>query len=257
MLLRITDRLLALCLLTFFSFQLFSQTHSIRFNRLGINDGLSQSTINCILQDNDGYIWVGTQDGLNKYDGYEVVQYKTKLKDENSIANAFITALYEDKKGGLWIGTQTGGLNFKDKNSEKFKHIQLKGRLTNCLITKIIGDNKKNLWIGTEKYGLIAYNLSDESYEVFNSNNGLSSNNITDLIFYNGKLLISTKDNGVCSFNTENKEIEYLNDWNSSFNDLGVNCFNYSNDSILYIGTNKGVNVIENGVPDSDLKMSS
>ena len=260
MLLRITNRLLALCLLTFFSFQLFSQTHSIRFNRLGINDGLSQSTINCILQDKDGYIWVGTQDGLNKYDGYEVVQYKTKLKDKNSIANAFITALYEDKKGGLWIGTQTGGLNFKDKNSEKFKHIQLKGRLTNCLITKIIGDNKKNLWIGTEKYGLIVYNLSDESYEVFNSNNGLSSNNITDLIFYNGKLLISTKDNGVCSFNTENKEIEYLNDWNSSFNDLGVNCFNYSNDSILYIGTNKGVNVIDNGVVSNlseDLKKYS
>ena len=123
MLLRITDRLLALCLVTFFSFQLFSQTHSIRFNRLGINDGLSQSTINCILQDKDGYIWVGTQDGLNKYDGYEVVQYKTKLKDKNSIDNAFITALYEDKKGGLWIGTQTGGLNFKDKNSEKLKHI--------------------------------------------------------------------------------------------------------------------------------------
>ena len=183
---------------------------------------------------------------MNKYDGHKVVQYKTRQKDKNSLANAFITALYEDKNGGLWIGTQTGGLNFKEKNSENFKHINLKGKLSNSLINRIIGNDKDKLWVGTEKYGLICYNITDDSYEVFNKTNGLPSNNIADIIFYDGKLLIATKDKGLCILKTDSKQIEYLDNWNRSLNDLGVNCFNYSNDSILYIGTNKGVNVIEN-----------
>ena len=248
MLMRFINRLLVVSLPILITFHFSSQTHSIRFNSLGINEGLSQSTINCIIQDHKGYMWVGTQDGLNKYDGYKVIQYKSKLKDKSSLANAFITALYEDKNGGLWIGTQTGGLNFKEKNTENFKHIQLKGRLTNSLITKIIGDSQGKLWVGTEKYGLISYNLSDESYEIFNVTNGLSSNNIADIIFYKGKLLIATKDKGLCLLNSETKQIELLDKWNQSLNDLGINCFHYSNDSILYIGTNKGVDFIKDNI---------
>ena len=111
------------------------------------------------------------------------------------------------------------------------------------MITKIIADNNNKLWVGTQKYGLISYNLSDDSYEVFNKTNGLSSNNIADIILFKGKLLVATKDKGLCMLNTKSKQIEYLEKWNRSLNGLGINCFNFSNDSILYIGTNKGVNV--------------
>ena len=105
---------------TLFVVNLFSQQVEIRFNHLSINDGLSQSTIYCILQDNQGYIWAGTQDGLNKFDGYSISQYKHQIDDENSLTNSFINALCKSKDG-FWIGTQRGGLNFYNEQNKSFK----------------------------------------------------------------------------------------------------------------------------------------
>ena len=99
----------------------FSQQVEIRFNHLSINDGLSQSTVYCILQDDDGYIWVGTQDGLNKYDGYTISQYKHQIDNDQSLSNSYINSLCKANDGGFWIGTQRGGLNYYNKESKQFK----------------------------------------------------------------------------------------------------------------------------------------
>ncbi|MCK6648562.1 MAG: hypothetical protein L6Q66_02795, partial [Bacteroidia bacterium] len=73
---------IAILLAMFFCFQSFAQ--NIKFNNISILQGLSQSTVNCVMQDKQGFIWIGTQDGLNKYDGYSFKYYKHKQNDLNS-----------------------------------------------------------------------------------------------------------------------------------------------------------------------------
>ena len=80
-------------------------TSALEFERLSVEHGLSQSTVNGILQDREGYMWFGTLNGLNKYDGYRFVDFRHNPNDPNSISSDQIYALYEDNKGNLWVGT--------------------------------------------------------------------------------------------------------------------------------------------------------
>ncbi|MFN3793279.1 MAG: two-component regulator propeller domain-containing protein [Chitinophagaceae bacterium] len=88
---------------------------------LSTRNGLSQNAVTCIYQDKKGFLWVGTQDGLNRYDGYQFKHYKHNPEDSSSISDQFITAIAEDGKGELWIGTRHG-LNRFNSNTEKFTH---------------------------------------------------------------------------------------------------------------------------------------
>src|SRR6185295_9360786 len=108
-----------ICLLVT-SFFAMAQKQSIRFQRLGIEQGLSQSNVVCILQDSRGFMWFGTRDGLNKYDGYEFTIYKNKAEDKNSISNNYIQSIKEGKNGCLWIATRGGGLNRYDRQKNRF-----------------------------------------------------------------------------------------------------------------------------------------
>jgi ligand-binding sensor domain-containing protein len=80
----------------------------IRFDLLSIKDGLSQSSVNCVVQDDQGFIWIGTQDGLNKYDGYSFTTYYHDPADSSSICDNFIRDLAIDSVGNLWVGTDHG-----------------------------------------------------------------------------------------------------------------------------------------------------
>ena len=83
----------------------FSQSQQLKFSHLDREAGLSQSNTTCILQDNHGFMWFGTRDGLNKYDGYQFTVYKNNSEDTTSLSNNFITNMLEDSKGTLWIAT--------------------------------------------------------------------------------------------------------------------------------------------------------
>src|SRR6266498_4998880 len=96
------------------------QKQNIRFEHLGTDQGLSQSNVVCILQDSQGFMWLGTRDGLNKYDGYKFTVYKNKADDKNSISNNYIQAIKESKNGDLWIATRGGGLNRYDRQKDQF-----------------------------------------------------------------------------------------------------------------------------------------
>ena len=96
---------------------------NIRFEHLGLNEGLSQTSVLCILQDRQGFLWFGTEDGLNKYDGYKFDVYRHNPDDKNSLSNNYVWSIYEDAEGSLWIGTR-GGLNKFDRKAEKFTRYQ-------------------------------------------------------------------------------------------------------------------------------------
>src|SRR6187551_896727 len=85
----------------------------------GIN-GLSQNTINSLYKDHYGFMWFGTQDGLNKYDGYKVTVYKHNIHNPQSLPANHITAICEDKYGNLWVGTRTAGISRFDRSRDVF-----------------------------------------------------------------------------------------------------------------------------------------
>src|ERR1043165_6265498 len=102
---------LILTLLCCYGFVAFSQQQQIRFEHLGINDGLSQSNVTCVLQDSRGFMWFGTQDGLNRWDGYQFTVYKNRVDDSTTISNNSIKSIAEDSEGNIWVATWGGGLN--------------------------------------------------------------------------------------------------------------------------------------------------
>ena len=78
------------------------------FRNLSIQDGLSQTTVNAIIQDKKGFMWFGTKGGLSRYDGLSFRNFKRDMTDSHSLGNNFVTCLYEDNQGDIWVGTDAG-----------------------------------------------------------------------------------------------------------------------------------------------------
>jgi len=99
--------------------QLFAQNKDIIFERINTSDGLTNNSVRRVFQDSKGYLWVGTQDGLNKYDGYKFINYRHDPQDSTSLSNNQIWSIFEDKNGDIWIGTEDG-LNLYIQETENF-----------------------------------------------------------------------------------------------------------------------------------------
>ncbi len=135
----------------------FENLHpNIKFEHLTIKDGLSNNIVYAILQDSKGFMWFGTGEGLNRYDGYMIKEYQHDPTDSTSISGNFIwfEGLYEDREGTLWIATNASGLNKFDKTSETFQqyrhHPDDSLSLSNDIVTAIFEDQAGTFWIGTD-----------------------------------------------------------------------------------------------------------
>ena len=118
--------------LSFWSALLTAQIGGAKFERLAGKSGLSLSTVRSILQDQTGFLWFGTDDGLNRYDGYSFKIYKRQPHDSNSLSHNMIWCLCEDRNGILWIGTEMG-LNSLDPKKERFQRYLNEPGQTNSL----------------------------------------------------------------------------------------------------------------------------
>ena len=127
--------------LTFFKLD----AQQLRFTSLTIEDGLSQSMVKQIYKDKFGYIWIATQDGLNKYNGYEFNVYRNNIYDSTTISDNNISAIAETANGKLYIGTQNGGLNLYDPFTGKFSSILINNDSAYHNVKALIKDNKSNL----------------------------------------------------------------------------------------------------------------
>lgn len=125
----------------------------VYFDHITTDDGLSQSDINAVYQDNQGFMWFGTHDGLNKYDGYSFTIYNLDANSTESISSNLIYDIAGDKDGNLWIGTTGSGLNYFDRSAENFtvyKHEKGNNNsLSNDHITSVFLDKSNRLWLGT------------------------------------------------------------------------------------------------------------
>ncbi len=145
-----------LVLLGLFSYsKLHCQNHSIEFEQINLGQGLSQGSIYTMLQDRYGYMWFGTQDGLNKYDGYQFTVYRHDKSDTSSLSDNFINAVYEDHdKKYLWIGTLSGGLNRFERQTNLFRSFQVVNNdstsISSNTVLCIYQQNSGILWVGTD-----------------------------------------------------------------------------------------------------------
>ena len=148
-----------------------AQTPSIRFASLSLEDGLSQATVTAAVQDQTGFMWFGTQDGLNRYDGYQFVQLKHDPQDPTSLRSDSIFALHLDPQGDLWVGTEGGGLSRWDAKAKSFVHYTEEngapegfGRERVRVITR---DNNGVLWLGLHQSGLYSFDESTGEWKRF------------------------------------------------------------------------------------------
>ena len=146
------SRLVALAVSFLFTFWGISgQDYTLEV--IGIEQGLSQSTVNAIAQDNLGFLWIGTQDGLNRYDGRSFTVFKKDPFDSTSISDNYVTSLLVDHQNRLWVGTLSGGLNLYDPiNNQfiRFDHAAFDpASLSDNRINIIYEDNHQNIWVGT------------------------------------------------------------------------------------------------------------
>jgi len=137
---------------------LFAQTYALDFERISIEQGLSQSTIFTILQDQQGFLWFGTQDGLNRFDGYTFTVFKHDAGDSTSISDNWINTLCEDPHGNIWIGTFEGGLNKYDPKRNTFTTYRQESANDNFnaydRIHAVYIDREGLIWVGSEGAGL-------------------------------------------------------------------------------------------------------
>ena len=132
--------------------------------RLGAEQGLSQGAIMAVAQDGRGFLWLGTEDGLNRYDGLELRHYISRRNDPATVPNNWISALATDAQGRLWVGTDGGGLVGLDAQTSHFKPVlsargqPLLGSQTQ--IRSLFVDRQQRLWVATRQAGIFAVDIA-------------------------------------------------------------------------------------------------
>ncbi len=241
----------AIIILCGFNLQLFSKP--IKFKHLTVENGLSNNYVNAVIQDQYGFMWFGTNDGLNRYDGYNFKIFRNELDDSNSISDNSIHTLLEDEKGEIWIGTKSGVLNKYNPRTEKFTKIRLQSNIkVDNGIESIYEDNLGNIWIGTHLEGLYRLNPKDNIIEHWtasaNNPNSLSNNYVLSILEGNGGNIIIGTYNGLNIFNPNKPQDGFKtfyqapNNPNSLSDNLIWALSKSSIDSnIIWIGTSNGV----------------
>lgn len=198
-------KLVGIILFLFVAFEVKCQI--FRFDHLTTDHGLSQGTINCIHQDKKGFVWIGTNDGLNRYDAYSFKVFKNKPQDSLSISGNSITCISEDSTGNLWIGTRNEGLNIYDRLANKFIRYQnIPGNnnsISSNAIKSILFGKQGLVFIGTFGGGLNVLNTRINTFKVYrneNSNASLSDNYVYSLVSTNDGRICIASDCGTLDF---------------------------------------------------------
>jgi PAS domain S-box-containing protein len=243
-------RFFSFCFLQLLWLSATAQKQNIKFEHLGTGQGLSQSNVICILQDSRGFMWFGTRDGLNKYDGYNFTVYKNEPDNPSSLSNNFIRAIKELKNGDLWIATLDGLCRY-DRNKNRFttyKHDPNNGRtISHNQLTSLLEDSDGNLWVGTEN-GLNKFDEKNDRFVRFfynsNDKNSLSDNFVRTI--YEDKqhnLWIGTLKGGLNLYNKSNNTFTSFRHIEQDKRSLGYNnIYTLFEDSKnrLWVGTNGG-----------------
>lgn len=193
----------------------FALTPLAAFDTFGTGNGLSQATVHCVVQDARGYLWIGTDDGLNRYDGTQFVQYHSEPGDSTSLSNNSVWSICEDKSGNIWVGTQKAGLNKFDRRSGTFQQFlsdSLQKLMSGDAIVCILEDQFGDIWAGSAKSGLVHFDHRTSQVELISSSNSsLPSDRIRCLIRDGSDgILIGTSNKGLVSMQVPTADMKQM-----------------------------------------------
>jgi signal transduction histidine kinase/ligand-binding sensor domain-containing protein/DNA-binding response OmpR family regulator len=245
--------LLSLCFLFSLSSSLFSQGNSIKFVSMGAEQGL-QNSIHCVIQDSREFLWMGTEAGMYKYDGYRLVNYGAEANNLNSLSNVWVYSIQEDHQGNLWIGTEDG-LNKFDREKEtftRFKHDPADPKsLSDNRVYVVYNDKAGRLWAGTQN-GLNLLDKEKGTFQHFHSSpdnpQSLSHDHIRSILEDASGILWVGTDNGLNRYDRQKETwIRYLfipgNPRSLSHNRINSLC--EDSRGRLWIGTDDGLNQLD------------
>jgi signal transduction histidine kinase/ligand-binding sensor domain-containing protein/DNA-binding response OmpR family regulator len=249
---KITKILFVLFLLN--CLNVFSQ-NTIKFEHLTTENGLSQSDVNTIFQDKDGFMWLGTHDGLNRYDGYNFKVFKPNSKNKESISSNLIWKIIDDKNGDLWIGTTGGGLSYFNRETETFINFKHDSKNDNSIksnyITLLFRDSSNRLWVGTsEGLDVIDLNkpidsISVQHFNIYQNNIEPASNrnNVNSIFEDSMQQIWIGKENGLSKLSRDKNGEPYFQPMNNHINLPSCNVKTITEDSYgnLILGTSKGM----------------
>lgn len=216
----ITTTLVGITVLTPINKLSYAQSKNLIFNNINIEQGISQSTIEAIFQDSEGYLWLGTNDGLNRYNGYEFKTYNYE-EYQNSISHNGITDITEDKYGNIWVNT-VSGVNKINKKTEKISnYTELNGKIKEDSTTEIIVTKDNNILVGTYE-GLNIYNAKeDRFYVILEEKDGILSSCIYSIDEdINGNIWIGTE----LGLNKLSKDFKVLETYTSESEIYNIFC---------------------------------
>ncbi|MBA4408585.1 MAG: two-component regulator propeller domain-containing protein [Bacteroidota bacterium] len=237
-------------LLLIFMSSAYAQPKRLQFDYLTVDHGLSSSTVTSIIQDQKGFIWIGTTIGLNRYDGFNFIHYKNIPGDSTSLVDNVVQTMFEDHNKNLLIGTENG-LCFYDRMNDCFlnyvhdKLSPLRG--INCSVKKITEDSLGNLWLATS-VGLIYFDRSKNQIVQYvhdpNNPESLSNDNVESvLIDKNYRLWVTTRK-GLNLFLPESKTFKHITQSENDAKDLSKTIFldmTEDREGNLWFGSTEGL----------------
>jgi len=204
-------KLLVFILTQFVSILAFGQNQQLKFERIGTKEGLSDLNVLCLLQDSRGFMWVGTRQGLNRFDGHQFRVFYNNPADTASISSNFIQNIFEDSKKNLWISTINGGFNKFNRKKNSFKQYIHKPENSNSVsgnnVSNITEDRSGKLWIATND-GVNLFNPDNNHFIHFfhniNDSTTISENNTTTVFADSqGDIWIGTLAGGLNRFKSQ------------------------------------------------------
>ncbi|PIB34317.1 hypothetical protein BFP72_02180 [Reichenbachiella sp. 5M10] len=213
---------------------------------------LSQNTVTSIIQDHNGFLWLGTRSGLNKYDGFNMKTFMRDEKDSATISSNYVRSLYYTSDHRLLVGSLSGGYSVYDESTETFAQLEAThtpAEMESVSINAFYEDSHHNIWIATDRNGLYMWDSVLKIFVQYRHNEldpwGISSNTVTGVIGDGrGNLWVSTWGGGLNLFNTNTKRfIHYLHDeeaLNSPSSNV-IRCLVSGRGGDIWLGTDRGV----------------
>jgi signal transduction histidine kinase/ligand-binding sensor domain-containing protein/DNA-binding response OmpR family regulator len=226
---------------------LFKQAagHPFSIRHLGINQGLSNNSVRCIYQDRNGFIWFGTYDGLNRYDGYDFKVFRKQLSDTNSLPHNYITAIGGDHYNNVWIGTSQGASLYNNLTGKISPGMFVPSgsqqkRPIYFYVNDIKTDAAGNLFLGTNGGGLLVMrNGSKVAIQMPNPRNTKDNGDYevaSIVIDPQQRVWVFVRELGLCLYNPKTNTVQVVN------RDLtNVHCLEIDDQENIWIGTRTGL----------------
>ncbi len=215
----------------------------LRFKHRTTQDGLSQSIVTSMVQDHVGFLWIGTQGGLNRYDGYRFTQYLHDPAEAEGLPDNWVSCLLEDRRRQLWIGTQTGGVARFDAAAQTFRRVPIRHAQDDdgaIAVFSLLEDQAGRVWMGADR-GLYLYHEQDDAFVAVS---GVATRNITRLLEAPNQLVLLGTLNGLFIYKPSSGDFwdaAAVLDGGALLRSREILALHITNRQVIWIGTNQGV----------------